>query len=259
MAYDYEKSIWGDGMATLNWGDPTAFRLKISLESLPENGKILEIGCGAGQFIRAIKKNRPNLDCYGFDISQKAIEKAKMYNDGVVYSSKLEVHNFQFDSVLIYDVLEHVKNPGDLIKTVQRILVPGGKFYLFVPCERDWTSLWNLLDKVGWKNDLTNKYAGHINFFNRRDILKLTDKYNFKIVSKKYSEHFFGQIVGVVAFFLMDKCAKKNKIMQINNESYFKNIKAGWFKHIINTLIYLESVMFSFIPSPNFHIICKKQ
>jgi len=257
MSYNYEQSIWGQGTASLKWSDPTAFRLKMSLKVLPERGKILEIGCGAGQFIRAIKKLRPELECYGYDISENAINRAKSYNDGVSYISEFRVLNSKFDVVLIYDVLEHVENPEDLIKQVKASFNSGGKFYLFVPCERDWMSLWNLLEKTGLKKDLTKKYAGHINYFTRHAVYDILKKYDFKITGKKYSEHFLGQLVGVVSFFLMDKFARKNNLEQINNETYFKNMKAGGLKKFINSLIYLESCFFRFIPSPNLHLFAQ--
>lgn len=268
MQFDYEKSIWGAGEAGLKWSSPASFRLRGALESLkniPAGGKILEIGCGAGQFIRGIKKCKPDLECYGCDISSAAIGFAKT-NPGVVYAlsgiRSLPYGDNFFDAVLIFDVLEHAEDAGSLLSETGRVLKKDGVFYCFVPCEKDYLSVWNFLDKLGLKKDLTRKYAGHINFFSRASLKVFFEAHNFKIIRQRYSEHLLGQMVGVAAFMMMDKEAKRKGVSQINNEQYFSGLNGkgmGVLKKIINTLIYLESVIFSRIPSPNVHAVMRNK
>ncbi len=272
MTFDYEKSIWGHGNASLKLSSPTSFRLRQSLKSIAElkNGaKVLELGCGAGQFIREIKKIRPELNCYGCDISQHAIAIAKQANDGVVYDLSAEnksvyEDNF-FDAVLIYDVLEHVANPGLILAEVSRVLKNGGVFYCFVPCEADALSFWNLLHKLGLKKELTKMYAGHINKFSRKSLVGLVQSFGFVVTRIRYSEQVLGQLLGLAAFFSMDRFARKNNLYQVNNEQYFYDLnqKGGGvlriIKNIINSLVTLESIIFSRIPSPNVHLTVVKK
>ncbi|MBI5729462.1 MAG: class I SAM-dependent methyltransferase [Candidatus Magasanikbacteria bacterium] len=268
MSFNYEQSLWGRGSATPLWSDPTSFRLRQALSALrlfPAGARVLEVGCGAGQFIRGIKKLRPELDCHGCDISVKAIDSAKGYADSVAYAISSEQFLYEnnfFDAVLIFDVLEHVENPAALLAEMSRVLKPGGIAYCFVPCEGDVLSLWHLLEKLHLKRDLTKKHAGHINYFSRQSLLALISSH-FSVISLRYSEHLLGQIIGVVAFFLMDYAAKKRGLAQINNETYFRGQSSGPFKLIkiiVNSLIYLESVIFSRVPSPNVHVtLCKNK
>lgn len=268
MTFDYEKSVWGRGDAELKWSSPTSFRLRQSLQALsniPAGGRVLELGCGAGQFIRAVKKNRPELDCYGCDISQSAIDLAKKENDGISYdlneSAKMPYQDNFFDAVLIYDVLEHVDNVNAVLLEIKRVLKTGGIFYCFVPCEGDWLSYWNLLEKFRLKKDLTKKYAGHINYFSRDGLLQILESAGFKKIGMRYSEHILGQLIGILSFNLMDRAAKKKGVNQINNEQYFSEINGkgvGIIKKLVNSLIYLESAVFSRVPSPNVHIVLKK-
>lgn len=269
--FNYESSIWGRGEAELSWASPTKERLERAISILPNEAgaEVLEIGCGAGQFIRAIKKNRPELVCYGADISVEAIKQAKITHDQVQYDlsqeNSLPYTNSTMDAVLIFDVLEHVANPIAILSEANRILKPNGKLYAFVPCEGDKLSLWHWLDKINWKRQLTKKYAGHINYFTRQQLSELIEKNGFKIIKQSYSEHFFGQILGVITFYLMDKKAKKEGNRQINNEQFFAENKKQmgmWgtiLRIVVNFLINLETELLGDLPSPNVHIVAIKK
>ena len=269
--FDYEKSIWGHGNASLRMSSPTRFRLRQSLKSiakLKSGAKVLELGCGAGQFIREIKTIRPELDCYGCDISQSALEAAKQANDGVAYrlsaEKTLPYENGSFDAVLIFDVLEHVEDPDAILAEINRVMKTGGVFYCFVPCEGDFLSLWRWVKKLAGKgHELTKKYAGHINYFSRQSLFDLIKKNNFSVARARYSEHFLGQLLGIAVFAAMDRAVKKKKLIQINNETYFakekQSIALKLLKNVVNSTVYLESVIFSKIPSPNVHLSVVKK
>lgn len=266
MSFDYEKSIWGRGMASTRISDPRSFRLRKALFAIRElkaGDRVLEIGAGAGQFIRAIKKIRPELDCYGSDISINAIGVASETNDGVNYvlqgSGQLPFEKESFSAILVFDVLEHVENPEQLVGEMRRILRPGGRLYAFVPCEGDTLSFWHTLRTIGVGNDLTKKYAGHIQYFSRWSLRGLFEKCGFQIEKIVYSEHILGQLLGIFAFWAMGKAATGKE--QINNEEYFsKNsgLVVISLKKIVNSLVFIESLLLQKIPSPNVHILLKK-
>jgi SAM-dependent methyltransferase len=240
------------------------------LHDLPVGARILEVGCGGGQFIRSVKQHLPNSLCYGFDISKSAIEWANQHDKSVTYvagtSLGLPWDDNYFDAVLIFDVLEHVDSVDKTLNEIKRVLKTNGIFYAFVPCEGDRLSLWYHLRR--WKNldNLTFKYAGHINRYSKDRWLKIFDQFNFSVSKLYYGEHFLGQIIGVIAFCLMDRRAKKQNLSQLNNESYFqavaKESKIRIFfnilRDLVNSLIYIESSIFSKIPSPNVHFFLKK-
>ncbi len=266
--FDYEKSVWGENTASLRWSDPTNFRLRAAYSMVRDwpSGRVLEVGCGAGQFIRAIRVLNKNLETHGCDISEAAVEIGRKIPDDVIYQvseeNKLPYPDGYFDAVFVFDVLEHVVSPEKVLKEIHRVLRSGGYFYCFVPCENDVTSLWRMLNKLGQKKDLTKKYAGHINFFTVKEFLSLADSAGFALKKKIFSEHFLGQILGVAAFRAMDAYARNHPNEQINNEQFFKTQKSGGifsaFKKAINFLVTLESFLWSRVRSPNLHAIFKK-
>lgn len=269
MTFDYESSIWGRGTATLAPGDPTSIRLRASLkalEDLQKGDKVLEVGCGAGQFIRSIKGFRQELECYGSDISKKALDIAKQSSDGVLYleqnDEKLPYADKFFSSIVIFDVLEHVYDPAELLKEVNRVLKPGGILYAFVPCEDDILSIWRLFRFFNIGAGLTKKFAGHIQFFSRRSLFSLIKKAGFKINKISYSEHVIGQLLGLAAFFSMSFAVKKEQTKPLNNEIYFtENIKSDrlrWFRKLVNSVVYFESVILQRFPSSNAHLVARK-
>jgi ubiquinone/menaquinone biosynthesis C-methylase UbiE len=269
MSFDYEQSIWGKGTASLRPSDPTSIRLRqalFALEQVPDGATILEVGSGAGQFIRAIKQVRQEINCLGCDISRGAIEQAKTARDGVTYAlseeNRLPYGDGVIDMVLLFDVLEHVQNPEQFLMEIKRVLKPGGLFFAFVPCEGDWLSFWHCLRMFGIGKDLTKKYAGHINYFSRKSLKKLIKNSGFNLVRVRYSEHKLGQWLGIIAFFMMDRAAKRQGVVQMNNEAFFQNqskvVILPMLKKLVNTLVYIESVIFAWLPSPNVHITVKK-
>ncbi|MCX6782090.1 MAG: class I SAM-dependent methyltransferase [Candidatus Magasanikbacteria bacterium] len=270
MTFDYNKSIWGKGTATLKWSDPANVRLRRCMNVfsvLSEKAKILEVGCGAGEFIRALKSARPSWNCFGADISETAVNRAIISaGGGVEYALcgeySLPYSDGEFDGVAIFDVLEHVGDPVVFLQEIRRVLKPSGVLYAFVPCEGDITSLWHLLDKLGQKHELTKRFAGHIHFFSRKQLSQVFENSGFTVESKSYAEHFIGQILGVAVFKAMARHAKNTGEEQLNNEQFFLASNSGWysiFKKLVNFLISLESALFFLIPSPNVHLAVRNK
>ncbi len=270
MTFNYELSVWGRGTAGLRTGDPTSIRLRRTLKALAplrEGEMALEVGCGAGQFIRAIKELRPELVCHGSDISRKALEQARKKLDGVLYSEQqgndLPYADGLFSAVVIFDVLEHVDDPTAFLREVNRVLRSGGILYAFVPCEGDVLSFWHLLKFFNICVNLTEKFAGHIQYFSRHSLVNLVKSNGFRIKSISYSEHILGQLLGVAAFLSMDVSAKARGLEQINNETYFTEnfggVRFRWLRRLVNTLIFLESFLFRRVPSPNVHLVAEKE
>ena len=108
------------------------------IESLiPMGGKVLEVGCGKGEFYEYFKSKRPPLDYTGVDISKEAINYNRKNNPRghflVNEASALPFKDGTFKTVVAIEVLEHLDNIEGFSDEVKRVLMNGGKFLAITP------------------------------------------------------------------------------------------------------------------------------
>ncbi len=99
-------------------------------------GRILDIGAGRGEMLRVAK--RRGWAATGLEPSPNFAAFARKYSGAEVIEAQMEDRPFDensFDAVTLGAVLEHVFNPVELLKEVNRVLRPGGVFWLDVPNE----------------------------------------------------------------------------------------------------------------------------
>lgn len=95
------------------------------MESLNLNGhtKLLDVGCGVGEFLEAIKDS--TVQKVGVDIDCECVAISKRYvpEAGFIVScgSKLPFPNGFFDIVTAICILEHIDNPTALIRETYRV------------------------------------------------------------------------------------------------------------------------------------------
>ena len=97
------------------------------------SGKLLEIGCGKGGFLRLAEAH---FDVEGVDISDYAIESSRSH-----FGSRVRVANIVeddlptecYDVIAVFNILEHLPAPGPVIGKLAAALKPGGLLVGSVP------------------------------------------------------------------------------------------------------------------------------
>lgn len=108
------------------------------LESIPKNAmKVLELGCANGKLGRRYKEFNKNTHWVGIDISKKAISEASKQLDETyeinIDSDDLDNIGKNFDVIVIGDLLEHLKNPEDLLDRIYDLSLPTVSLICCIP------------------------------------------------------------------------------------------------------------------------------
>ena len=94
---------------------------------------VLDVGCGDGFFME-ILRNLGFESIYGIDVSQPLLEKARRKGFHIVEGSVYDLTaSGEVDVILLWDVLEHLENPGLAITKIYDVLKEEGILYLIVP------------------------------------------------------------------------------------------------------------------------------
>lgn len=95
---------------------------------------VLDIGCGQGGFLDLAR--RAGLDTAGVEISRRAAAIAAAKGHRVFCRSVLDgpiTEGERFDLVVMWDVLEHLPDPGQALRRAREVLAPGGRLFITTP------------------------------------------------------------------------------------------------------------------------------
>lgn len=198
---------------------------------IPENSKILELGCGNGVLWQMNKQAvKENWDITLSDYSEGMIQDSKKnINIEKIKYEIIDIQNIpyedeSFDIIIARHMLYHVPNIDKALSEVKRVLKPNGKFYVSTNGKEHMQEL----------NDLVKKYDKYIDF----DTLKYADKFgveNGNEMLKQYfnsvsAEDFVGQIVvhkaePVVSYVTSSINARECLSNEQELESFYKYIE----------------------------------
>jgi len=119
----------------------------IAKYKLPQNAKILDVGCGKGYLLYELKKLLPAAEVAGFDISKYAMDHAKNEIKNYLFvhraQDKYPFHDKEFDLVISITTL-HNLIISDLKPALQEIERVGKNKYLVVESYDNEEELFNL-------------------------------------------------------------------------------------------------------------------
>jgi len=159
------------------------------------NGKILDLGCG----LKPYEKLFINSSQYiGVDIENPSHDHSKEKID-VFYDGKtIPFENNYFDCVFFSEVLEHVFNPYEIIKEINRVLKNKGILFLTTPFAWD-------------EHEQPNDYCRYTSF----GIKHLLEHNGFKIIIYEKTGHFTVVISQLVILYLRHILYTKNKYLNL--------------------------------------------
>ncbi|HEX8262640.1 MAG TPA: class I SAM-dependent methyltransferase, partial [Allosphingosinicella sp.] len=114
--------------------------------ALPENARLLEIGCGTGPNLDMLGRFG-RLDAVEIDARARAIASERL-GRRVLDAPLPHLHGVEdgaYDLVCLLDVLEHVEADREALVSIARKLRPGGRILIAVPAH-PW--MWSAHDRV---------------------------------------------------------------------------------------------------------------
>lgn len=115
-------------------------RRKLGWIDYREGGKLLDFGCGAGTFLKDME--RAGWSVMGIDISERVADRVEDELGipvivGTLPHPKLEPESF--DVVTMWNALEHVHEPREVLQAAWDVLRPGGELVIGVPNIASWS------------------------------------------------------------------------------------------------------------------------
>ena len=113
----------------------------------PPLGRVLDVGCGAGGNAKALRE-RGATEIVGIEIHEPSAEKAREVFDTVLAGAvedQLDNLTGTFDTILNYDVLEHLADPHSVVKRLRDIAAPNARLHVSLPNARHWSLMRDLV------------------------------------------------------------------------------------------------------------------
>jgi len=207
-SFDYEAKRWGAAPLKPRPWFMNGLKLRYLLEDLARvRGRALDVGCGAGQVAKAVQRERPDLEVLACDVSKAAITTASAAPEGVDFrlatAERLPFTDAELDFVWIFDVLEHVDDPDQVLREVARVLKPGGGFHLVLPLECQPRTLYRLVG-AGTRWTAKVRHGGHIQIFSADRFRAMAASRGLPVTRTRWSYHAMLQVLDLVYFSWLD-------------------------------------------------------
>jgi 2-polyprenyl-3-methyl-5-hydroxy-6-metoxy-1,4-benzoquinol methylase len=190
--------------------------------------RIIEIGAGTGNVsgMLADEGYTPELG----EIHLKGLEYAKQYGLNRLYQFDARRVPFkeEYNTVSMFDVLEHIEDDQAMIKNIRQMLKKGGKLILTVPAHR---FLWSSIDVV----------SGHKRRYQLKKLKKMMVNNGFEVLEAKY---FFAFLFPFLILRKWLNTKKAQSFSDVNNPLKI-NCFFNWFFNLVLKLEYYLFHLFS--------------
>lgn len=189
---------------------------------IQQKSKVIEIGAGTGNVSRYLNLNGYEDISVG-EMHLNGLKYAKSYGMKECYQFNLLNTPFEkeFDTVCMFDVLEHIEDDNLALKNVSKMLNGGGNIVLTVPSHM-W--LWNRDDSI----------AGHKIRYTKKELMQKLKNNGFEIITARY---FFTSITPLL---YLRTILNKDDGSKVRDEEYSSDISMN--PLLSNILLFISRI-----------------
>jgi SAM-dependent methyltransferase len=162
------------------------------LPHLPDPvGRVLDVGCATGVTGKLLGPRHPER-LVGIEINPEAAQVAReIYDEVIVGSVQDALHGISgpFDTILCYDILEHLIDPWRVLEQLASVSEPGGRLHVSVPNARHVS----LMIDVMFRGTFGYSEGGHrddthLRWFTPRDLETAIIEAGFDVQSRSHPQ-----------------------------------------------------------------------
>jgi methionine biosynthesis protein MetW len=160
------------------------------LGGVPDGARVLDVGCAEGYLARLLAER--GCTVIGMEASPAAAESARRWCAEVVVGD-VEADEVRarvsgpFDRVLLGDVLEHLREPGAVLRWAGGLLAPGGRVVASLPNVAHWTGRRALLRGRFPREDHGLFDRTHLRFYTRAGARRLVEDAGLRVVGEAFA------------------------------------------------------------------------
>lgn len=170
------------------------------LENAPPPRTVLDVGCGTGRYLKALRDTFKDAQLFGVDASKATIMNYTQKLDGI-RSAQWDLkggnpfEGVVFDLVISITVLQYVTcyRIGRFIRTICGLMKPGGVFFLHFP-QSDYHGIFRLISNFNYTR------------YPPRYVMRVLEKSGFQIIKDGYIDPSTADTKRIFGYFI---CAKR--------------------------------------------------
>lgn len=149
-------------------------------------GRVLDVGCGEGGSEAPLRAAGASWISGIELLAEPAARAATVYDEVLAGDAldQLEHVTGSFDTIVCYDVLEHLYDPFALVHALLAVAAPGGRLHVSVPNASHVSLLRDLIVRGTFGYEpYGHRDATHLRWFTRRDIVGLIEEAGWRVQS----------------------------------------------------------------------------
>jgi 2-polyprenyl-3-methyl-5-hydroxy-6-metoxy-1,4-benzoquinol methylase len=151
------------------------YGLDLVEEYIPRKGRLLDVGCGPGTFLQVAKERGWSVQ--GLEFNTWCVQRVRKMEIDIIDIpfEKAGLLSNAYRCVTLWNVLEHVLNPGGFLRNIHQLLVHDGVLLILVP------NIDSLAIRILHEKSAAFSGDVHINFFNGSTLNQLLEQVGFRV------------------------------------------------------------------------------